>query len=53
MITVRGMIKGGVHARYPDVFIEGLKNGVLDGTLKAVGVVTCFAIRILTLFPAC
>ncbi|KDN42930.1 hypothetical protein RSAG8_06456, partial [Rhizoctonia solani AG-8 WAC10335] len=36
VVAIRGIIKGGVHARYPDVFIEGLKSGVLDGILKAL-----------------
>ncbi|CAE6428959.1 unnamed protein product [Rhizoctonia solani] len=36
MITLRGILKGSVHARYPDVFAEGLKSGVLDGILKAL-----------------
>ncbi|QRW04949.1 CLASP amino-terminal protein [Ceratobasidium sp. AG-Ba] len=36
IITIRGLIKGGVHARYPDVFLEGLKNGVIDGITKAL-----------------
>ncbi|KAH7345258.1 clasp N terminal-domain-containing protein [Rhizoctonia solani] len=36
VVTIRGIIKGGVYARYPDVFIEGLKSGVLDGILKAL-----------------
>jgi CLIP-associating protein 1/2 len=36
VVTLRGVLKGGVHARYPDVFVEGLKSGVLDGILKAV-----------------
>ncbi|KAG8689035.1 suppressor of tub2 mutation [Ceratobasidium sp. 394] len=36
IITIRGLIKGGVHTRYPDVFLEGLKNGVLDGITKAL-----------------
>lgn len=30
------MLKGDAHTRYPETFIAGLKNGVLDGTLKAV-----------------
>ncbi|CAE7123154.1 unnamed protein product [Rhizoctonia solani] len=36
VVTIRGIIKGGVYSRYPDVFIEGLKSGVLDGVLKAL-----------------
>ncbi|KAG9126783.1 suppressor of tub2 mutation [Ceratobasidium sp. 392] len=36
IITIRGLIKGGVHARYPDIFHEGLKTGVLDGITKAL-----------------
>ncbi|CAE6430854.1 unnamed protein product [Rhizoctonia solani] len=35
VVTIRGIIKGSVHTRYPDVFFEGLKSGVLDGILKA------------------
>ncbi|CUA77554.1 Protein STU1 [Coccidioides immitis RS] [Rhizoctonia solani] len=35
IVTIRGIIRG-VYARYPDVFIEGLKSGVLDGILKAL-----------------
>ncbi|KAF8592524.1 hypothetical protein K439DRAFT_1400409 [Ramaria rubella] len=36
VIRIRGMIKGDAHTRYPETFIAGLKNGVLDGTLKAL-----------------
>ncbi|KAG8747226.1 suppressor of tub2 mutation [Ceratobasidium sp. 414] len=36
IIAIRGLVKGGVHTRYPDVFLEGLKNGVLDGVAKAL-----------------
>ncbi|CAE6506955.1 unnamed protein product, partial [Rhizoctonia solani] len=36
VVTIRGIIKGGVYTRYPDVFIEGLKSGILDGILKAL-----------------
>lgn len=32
------MLKGDAHSRYPETFIAGLKNGVLEATLKAVGV---------------
>ena len=32
------MLKGDAHSRYPETFVAGLKNGVLEGTLKAVGV---------------
>ncbi|KAF8741306.1 CLASP N terminal, partial [Rhizoctonia solani] len=36
VISLRGILRGGVHVRYPDVFTEGLKAGVLDGILKAL-----------------
>ncbi|KAF8761794.1 CLASP N terminal [Rhizoctonia solani] len=36
VIILRGILRGGVHVRYPDMFTEGLKAGVLDGILKAL-----------------
>ncbi|KAJ1311708.1 hypothetical protein OPQ81_010180 [Rhizoctonia solani] len=36
IVTIRGIIKGGVHARYPDEFVGALKAGILDGILKAL-----------------
>ena len=33
---IRGMIRGDVFMRYPEPFLTGLKNGILEGTLKAV-----------------
>ncbi|KAG8776879.1 suppressor of tub2 mutation, partial [Serendipita sp. 398] len=33
---VRGMLRGDVHARFPDVFIEGLRSGFLANTLKTL-----------------
>lgn len=36
IIRIRGMLKGGVHSRYPDAFFLGLKSGVLEKTVKGV-----------------
>ncbi|KAF8528882.1 clasp N terminal-domain-containing protein [Hysterangium stoloniferum] len=36
VIRIRGMLKGDAYTRYPETFVLGLKNGVLDGTLKAL-----------------
>ncbi|CAE6524060.1 unnamed protein product [Rhizoctonia solani] len=36
VVTIRGIIKEGVHTRYLEVFMEGLKQGMLDGILKAL-----------------
>ncbi|KAF8520121.1 clasp N terminal-domain-containing protein [Gautieria morchelliformis] len=36
VIRIRGMLKGDAHSRYPETFIAGLKNGVLEATLKAL-----------------
>jgi CLIP-associating protein 1/2 len=33
---VRGMIKGDIHLRFADAFIEGLKAGFMTNTLKTV-----------------
>ncbi|KAH6915150.1 clasp N terminal-domain-containing protein [Coprinopsis sp. MPI-PUGE-AT-0042] len=33
---VRGMIKGDVHNRYPDVFFAGLKDGFMQWSLKTL-----------------
>ncbi|TDL29310.1 hypothetical protein BD410DRAFT_758063 [Rickenella mellea] len=36
VIKIRGMLKGDVHVRYADAFLAGLKNGVLEATLKSL-----------------
>ncbi|KIJ56519.1 hypothetical protein M422DRAFT_217939 [Sphaerobolus stellatus SS14] len=33
---IRGMLRGDVFVRYPEPFLAGLKNGVLEATLKAL-----------------
>ncbi|KIL00373.1 hypothetical protein PAXRUDRAFT_252915 [Paxillus rubicundulus Ve08.2h10] len=33
---VRGMIKGDIHTRYPDVFVQCLKDGFVQASLKTV-----------------
>jgi CLIP-associating protein 1/2 len=33
---VRGMIKGDVHVRFHDAFMEGLKSGFMANSLKTV-----------------
>lgn len=33
---VRGMLKGEVHLRYTDVFMDGLRGGFMTNTLKTV-----------------
>lgn len=42
-MRVRSMLKGDVHSRFPDAFISGLKNGLLEGTLKSVSKMSSFA----------
>ena len=34
---IRGMLKGDIHIRFPEAFLHGLRNGVLDASLKTVG----------------
>ncbi|KAG8899341.1 suppressor of tub2 mutation [Tulasnella sp. 403] len=36
IIRLRGMLKGDVYSRYPDVFFAGLKGGLLEKTIKAL-----------------
>jgi len=33
---VRGMIKGDIHTRFAEAFMEGLKAGFMSNTLKTV-----------------
>jgi hypothetical protein len=33
---VRGMLKGDIHQRYPDVFMASLKDGFMQWSLKTV-----------------
>lgn len=33
---VRGMLKGDIHNRYPDVFLQCLKDGFMQASLKTV-----------------
>lgn len=33
------MLKGEVHERYPETFVQGLKNGFIDASLKTVSIV--------------
>ena len=37
---VRGMIKGDIHIRYADAFMEGLKAGFMTNSLKTVSQIT-------------
>ena len=39
ILRVRGMLKGEVHERYPETFVQGLKNGFIDASLKTVSIV--------------
>jgi hypothetical protein len=49
---VRGMLKGDVHLRFPEAFMEGLKSGYLTHTLKTVRL--CASCSALTnVFSAC
>ncbi|KIP12816.1 hypothetical protein PHLGIDRAFT_97512 [Phlebiopsis gigantea 11061_1 CR5-6] len=34
IVRVRGMIKGEVHERFTEAFLNGLKNGFIDASLK-------------------
>ncbi|KXN87868.1 Protein STU1 [Leucoagaricus sp. SymC.cos] len=36
ILRVRGMLKGDVHQRYPDVFMASLKDGFMQCTLKTL-----------------
>lgn len=36
IVRIRGMLKGGVHLRFADAFVAGLKGGVLEKTVKGV-----------------
>ncbi|GJE84641.1 clasp N terminal-domain-containing protein [Phanerochaete sordida] len=36
ILRVRGMLKGDVHERYPETFLQGLKNGFIDASLKTL-----------------
>jgi CLIP-associating protein 1/2 len=36
IIRLRSMLRGGVHDRYPDVFLSGLKHGMLELSYKTV-----------------
>ena len=37
IVRARGMLRGGVYARYPEWFISGLKAGFFEGVCKTVG----------------
>lgn len=39
-MRVRGMLKGGVYQRFPDVFISLLKEGFVQWSLKTVSIVS-------------
>jgi CLIP-associating protein 1/2 len=36
IVRVRGMLKGDVHERFMETFLQGLKNGFIDASLKTV-----------------
>ncbi|KAG8885181.1 suppressor of tub2 mutation [Tulasnella sp. 331] len=36
IVRIRGMLKGGVHLRFADTFVSGLKNGTLEKTVKGL-----------------
>ncbi|EJD53867.1 hypothetical protein AURDEDRAFT_133525 [Auricularia subglabra TFB-10046 SS5] len=36
ILKLRGMLKGEVHLRYPDVYLAGLKAGMLDKSVKTL-----------------
>ncbi|KAG8992281.1 suppressor of tub2 mutation, partial [Tulasnella sp. 427] len=36
VIRLRGMVRGDVNERYPDMWFSGLKGGILESTLKAL-----------------
>ena len=33
---IRGMLKGDVHIRFPEGFLHGIRNGMLEASLKTV-----------------
>jgi hypothetical protein len=39
-MRVRGMLKGGVHQRFQDVFITVLKEGFVQWSLKTVSILS-------------
>ncbi|EKM59683.1 uncharacterized protein PHACADRAFT_170270 [Phanerochaete carnosa HHB-10118-sp] len=36
VLRVRGMLKGDVHERFTETFLQGLKNGFIDASLKTL-----------------
>ncbi|KAG9014262.1 suppressor of tub2 mutation [Tulasnella sp. JGI-2019a] len=36
IVRIRGMLKGGVHLRYTEAFVSGLKGGILEKTVKGL-----------------
>ncbi len=36
VLRVRGMLKGGVHERFNEPFLQGLRQGFIEASLKAV-----------------
>lgn len=46
IIQVRGMLKGDVHQRFPDVFLASLKDGFLQLTLKTVSKTQSYCIDV-------
>ncbi|WWC88149.1 uncharacterized protein L201_003054 [Kwoniella dendrophila CBS 6074] len=36
VVRIRGMLRGGVWPKFNEAFIQGLKNGILEGVLKTI-----------------